>query len=242
MRNRPRLDGACSRDFAPRCHGTLLFDGSLARRRCLGVPRHLDFRPRRARGAHAPRPRRAGVSTSAGQAPSRRPAPSHVDHDVEHHDDHVRSGRRRLRPSSRAGTRQLDALLPTLPAVLFEGGAQVQVRLQPDRLLPRGRLQRAPNVVWVSERALASRGEAHLRRGARTGAQRPLEIRPWTRPDRRRWPEHRWCGPVLGTTPRRWRTASPGRSTPPRRSRLESRTGTVPTRGGAQVLAALTLR
>jgi hypothetical protein len=55
------------------------------------------------------------------------------------------------------GNAELDALLPKLPPVLFEGGAVVNFGYNPlDTCCHAGGYNPGPNDVWVSERALAS--------------------------------------------------------------------------------------
>jgi hypothetical protein len=57
------------------------------------------------------------------------------------------------------GNRQLDALLPTLPPVLFEAGAHVHFGYNPLDCCHAGGYNPEPNDVWVSERALSSVAE-----------------------------------------------------------------------------------
>lgn len=52
------------------------------------------------------------------------------------------------------GNAQLDALLPTLPTVLFEAGAHVHFGYNPIDCCHAGGYNPEPNDVWVSERAL----------------------------------------------------------------------------------------
>lgn len=59
-------------------------------------------------------------------------------------------------PVFATGNDQLDALLATLPAVLFEGGAQVHFGYNPVDCCHAGGYNPGPNEVWVSERALGS--------------------------------------------------------------------------------------
>ncbi len=55
------------------------------------------------------------------------------------------------------GNAQLDALLPTLPAVLFEGGATVHYGWNPlDTCCHAGGYNPGPNDVWVGQSAFAS--------------------------------------------------------------------------------------
>jgi hypothetical protein len=54
------------------------------------------------------------------------------------------------------GNAQLDTLLSRLPAVLFEGGAQVHFGYNPVDCCHAGGYNPEPNEVWVSERALGS--------------------------------------------------------------------------------------
>ncbi len=57
---------------------------------------------------------------------------------------------------SMTGNAQLDALLPTLPPVLWEGGAHVHFGYNPIDCCHAGGYNPEPNDVWVSERALRS--------------------------------------------------------------------------------------
>jgi hypothetical protein len=59
-------------------------------------------------------------------------------------------------PVFATGNEQLDALLPTLPAVLFEGGAQVRFGYNPVDCCHAGGYNPGLNEVWVSEKALGS--------------------------------------------------------------------------------------
>lgn len=61
-----------------------------------------------------------------------------------------------LAPVFSTGNDELDALLPTLPHVLFEGGAQVHFGYNPVDCCHAGGYNPEPNEVWVSERALSS--------------------------------------------------------------------------------------
>jgi hypothetical protein len=61
-------------------------------------------------------------------------------------------------PVFATGNLQLDALLPTLPPVLFGGGAQVHFGYNPVDCCHAGGYNPGPNEVWVSERALGSAG------------------------------------------------------------------------------------
>ncbi len=54
------------------------------------------------------------------------------------------------------GNARLDALLPTLPSVLWEGGAHVHFGYNPIDCCHAGGYNPEPNDVWVSERALRS--------------------------------------------------------------------------------------
>jgi hypothetical protein len=54
------------------------------------------------------------------------------------------------------GNEQLDALLTTLPQVLFEGGAQVHAGYNPIDCCHAGGYNPEPNEVWVGETAFAS--------------------------------------------------------------------------------------
>jgi hypothetical protein len=54
------------------------------------------------------------------------------------------------------GNARLDALLTTLPAVLFEGGAAVHFGYNPIDCCHAGGYNPGPNEVWVSERAFTS--------------------------------------------------------------------------------------
>ena len=62
-------------------------------------------------------------------------------------------------PVFATGSPELDALLPTLPAVLFEGGAQVHFGYNPVDCCHAGGYNPEPNEVWVSELALRSTAE-----------------------------------------------------------------------------------
>ena len=55
-----------------------------------------------------------------------------------------------------SGNARLDALLTTLPAVLFEGNATVHFGYNPVDCCHAGGYNPGPNAVWVSERALTS--------------------------------------------------------------------------------------
>jgi hypothetical protein len=55
-----------------------------------------------------------------------------------------------------SGNARLDALLATLPAVLFEGKATVHFGYNPVDCCHAGGYNPVPNAVWVSERALTS--------------------------------------------------------------------------------------
>ena len=64
-----------------------------------------------------------------------------------------------VRPPARifvSGSSQLDALLVTLPPVLFEAGANVHFGYNPIDCCHAGGYNPGPNDVWVSERALGS--------------------------------------------------------------------------------------
>ena len=71
------------------------------------------------------------------------------------------------------GNEQLDAVLPTLPAVLFEGGATVHYGYNPlDTCCHTGGYNPAPNDVWVGPSAFSSASAVALRRRSRAGPQR----------------------------------------------------------------------
>ena len=59
-------------------------------------------------------------------------------------------------PGFATGNARLDALLPTLPSVLFDGAAVVHFGYNPVDCCHAGGYNPAPNEVWVSERALTS--------------------------------------------------------------------------------------
>ena len=59
-------------------------------------------------------------------------------------------------PGFATGNARLDALLPTLPSVLFEGAAVVHFGYNPVDCCHAGGYNPEPNEVWVSERALSS--------------------------------------------------------------------------------------
>ncbi len=59
-------------------------------------------------------------------------------------------------PVAATGGVRLELLLPTLPSVLFEAGAQVHFGYNPVDCCHAGGYNPEPNDVWVSERALAS--------------------------------------------------------------------------------------
>jgi hypothetical protein len=90
------------------------------------------------RVATAPVPRlpRSIVSTTATTAPRAIPVPS--------------------APVAATGDAGLDALLPTLPRVLFEAGAHVHFGDNPVDCCHAGGYNPEPNDVWVGARALAS--------------------------------------------------------------------------------------
>ena len=111
----------------------------------------------------------------------RRPRPGDHSRRLQHdHDDDRPVPSPRRAPAFATGNAQLDALLPTLPAVLFEGGADRALRLQPARhLLPRGRLQPRRRTTSGSARA-RSRSPARLTYVAvhELASQRPPQDRP----------------------------------------------------------------
>ena len=57
-------------------------------------------------------------------------------------------------PTFATGNARLDALLATLPPVLFESGARVQFGYNPVDCCHAGGYNPGPNEVWISERAL----------------------------------------------------------------------------------------
>ena len=143
---------------------------------------------------------------------------------------------RRGAAPSRPGTPELDALLPTLPPVLFEGGAHGPLRIQPASIA-------ATPAATTPSRTTCGSANARSTSTARLtyvtvhelGHSLHLALRSRAPHSPRPSPG----APVVragspGTTPRRSPTASRGCSTRPRPPRAGSPTGTAPTRGAAR--------
>jgi hypothetical protein len=153
MRNRPRLFGA---SFTPFRIEVLMHTSSRRSRRltvalAVGVTAGFGFTVSAIGSAAAP-PRVRAVpaarATAVTSAPTTVAAPSVTT-----------AAPVVARPAARviaSGNARLDALLATLPAVLFGGRATVHFGYNPIDCCHAGGYNPGPNDVWVSERALGS--------------------------------------------------------------------------------------